>query len=111
MPGHYVEFILSEECTEIVVFHDLSTSKGMVKVEIDGAVLREKNFSLPIHGVLDGRYPGSLWLPKDREQLQESVIAQNLELKQHSVCFTILIMTHSEVGTHKFDFSSIACRR
>eukprot|EP00521_Asterionellopsis_glacialis_P017990 CAMPEP_0195293060 /NCGR_PEP_ID=MMETSP0707-20130614/11555_1 /TAXON_ID=33640 /ORGANISM="Asterionellopsis glacialis, Strain CCMP134" /LENGTH=584 /DNA_ID=CAMNT_0040353689 /DNA_START=1 /DNA_END=1755 /DNA_ORIENTATION=+ len=118
-PGDIIEVVLDQNCTEIVLFHNLRVTNGMVQVVVDGEILppekqnlrRNKiNSTLP-QGVLDGWYEGFWWLPPERGALVEPVIAHDLEPKPHTVKLKVLNTTHSKDGSHKFDFTSLACRR
>ena len=111
IPGHSVEIIIDEPCVEIIIFHNLRVTNGMVKVLVDGKVLNGTNSPLE-GGILDGWYEGLWWLPKSRALLKESIIATNLESstsRPHTLHMTIQNVTHSEDGTFKFDFTSLAC--
>ena len=107
-PGHSLEIKIDEPCVDIIIFHNLRVTNGMVKVLVDGKVL--DGTSSPLEGgILDGWYEGLWWLPKSRALLKESIVATNLESTPHTLQMTVQNVTHSEDGTFKFDFTSIAC--
>ena len=114
-PGNSIEFRLDTLCTEIIIFHNLRVTNGMVMIKIDGKTLDPSyqdmsKGKLP-QGVLDGWYEGSWWLPRERGLLVEAVIARGLDPVPHEVRLEVLNTTNSENGSYKFDFRAIACKK
>mmetsp|Transcript_23318 Transcript_23318/g.34257 ORF Transcript_23318/g.34257 Transcript_23318/m.34257 type:complete len:485 (-) Transcript_23318:83-1537(-) len=109
LPGHSIQILLPGSCLEIALFHNLRVTNGMVQVEINGQIPESTALE---NGVLDGWFEGFSWLPRERAHERENIIAYNLQkADKHIVQLTVINETNSEDGTHKFDFTSIACKK
>lgn len=104
-PGHFIEIMLPSTCSSIVLFHNLRSTNGMVKVYIDGS---SANSNLP-GGLLDGYNEPFGWMPKSRGLLSDVLIGKDLEAGKHTVRLEVQNGTNSDDGTYKFDFTGIAC--
>lgn len=112
-PGHRIDIFIDRPCSNIVIFHNLRPSNGMVQILVDEKVL-DSTFSPLANGILDGWREELWWMPNkgghERGLLVDSVIAHGLEPKPHNLRLTVQNRTHMENGTFKFDFTSIACK-